>query len=71
MKRLVTLGSTSSPGKPRRYEDIAAVGRFEGDAFDPDARGNPRMPSGGVLCALGPTTISGRRAGSMAFSPDE
>jgi hypothetical protein len=42
-KRLLTFGFGLSPWQTADYEDYPAIGRFEGDAFDPEAW-KPRAP---------------------------
>lgn len=49
-KRLMTLGFYSQPWQTARYEPYPAVGRFEGDAFDPEAW-KPRVPTAAFLRA--------------------
>ena len=47
-KRLVTLGFYVEPWQTARYTEFPAVGRFEGDAFDPRAW-RPRAPTAAFL----------------------
>ncbi|MGE3841146.1 MAG: hypothetical protein AB7I50_06125 [Vicinamibacterales bacterium] len=49
-KRLVSLGFYSQPWQSARYESYPAIGRFEGDAFDPEAW-KPRVPTAAFLRA--------------------
>jgi hypothetical protein len=44
MRRLVTFGFALSPWQTAHYETHAAIGRFEGDAFDPTTW-VPRVPT--------------------------
>ena len=50
MKRLVTLGFFIRPWQTARYQDHRAIGRFEGDVFDP-AEWKPRVPTAAFLHA--------------------
>jgi hypothetical protein len=43
LRRLFSLGLAFSPWQTARYEKVPAVGRFEGDAFDPE-HWKPRAP---------------------------
>jgi hypothetical protein len=43
-KRFLTFGFGFSPWQTAHYEDYPAIGRFEGDAFDPETW-KPRAPS--------------------------
>lgn len=43
LRRLLSLGFALSPWQTADYEDVQAIGRFEGDAFDA-ARWKPRAP---------------------------
>lgn len=43
LRRLFSLGLAFSPWQTAHYEKVPAVGRFEGDAFDPE-RWKPRAP---------------------------
>ena len=42
-RRLLTLGFDLSPWQTANYDEVPAIGRFEGDAFDP-ATWKPRAP---------------------------
>jgi hypothetical protein len=46
-KRLATLGFVFKPWQTASYEDVPAIGRFEGDAFDPRTW-KPRVPMAGL-----------------------
>jgi hypothetical protein len=43
-KRLITLGFAIKPWQTAQYEDVPAIGPFEGDVFDPPAW-KPRVPT--------------------------
>lgn len=49
-KRLVTLGFYRQPWESSRYTQYPAVGRFEGDSFDPE-QWKPRVPTAAFLRA--------------------
>jgi hypothetical protein len=47
-RRLLTLGFGLSPWQTARYDDYPSIGRFEGDAFDPEAW-KPRAPTAAYI----------------------
>ena len=68
LKRLVSLGFYIRPWQTIPYERHAAIGRFEGDHFDPEAW-RSRAPAAAVLRARADDTFwAARRV--MAFSDD-
>jgi hypothetical protein len=67
-KRLFTLGFAIQPWQTAGYEKNAAIGRFEGDVFDP-AGWTPRVPTAAFLRARDDDTFwAARRV--MAFSDE-
>jgi hypothetical protein len=67
-KRLVTLGFYLRPWQTIQYVDNQAVGRFEGDGFEPD-EWKPRVPTAAFRAARPDDTFwAARRV--MAFSDD-
>jgi hypothetical protein len=50
LKRLITFGAYLQPWQTVPYQENSAVGRFEGDRFDPDAW-KTRVPASAVLRA--------------------
>jgi len=68
MKRLVTFGFFIRPWQTAHYQDDKAIGRFEGDVFDP-AQWKPRVPTAAFLHARADDNFwAARRV--MAFSDD-
>jgi hypothetical protein len=68
LKRLVSLGFYLQPWQTVKYEDIPAIGRFEGDEFDP-LTWKPRVPTAAFLRARPDDTFwAARRV--MAFSDE-
>jgi hypothetical protein len=68
MKRLITLGLYRRAWQSVKYEDVPAIGRFEGTAFDP-AGWRPRVPTAAFLRARADDTFwAARRV--LAFSDD-
>jgi hypothetical protein len=68
LRRLWSFGFALSPWQTARLEDYAAVGRFEGDAFDPLAW-KPRVPTAAYLEMQDDDAFwAARRV--MAFSDD-
>jgi hypothetical protein len=68
LKRFVTLGFYLQPWQTVRYERHDAIGRFEGDEFDPTGW-TPRVPTAAFLRARPDDTFwAARRV--MAFSDD-
>jgi hypothetical protein len=55
-RRLVSLGFYIRPWQVVPYEDVPDVGRFEGDAFDPE-QWRSRIPAAAVLRARGDDTF--------------
>jgi hypothetical protein len=67
-KRLVTFGFFMRPWQTAHYQDHKAIGRFEGDVFDP-AEWKPRVPTAAFLHARADDDFwAARRV--MAFSDD-
>jgi hypothetical protein len=67
-KRLYTLGFLIQPWQTAAYEKNLAIGRFEGDVFDP-AGWTPRVPTAAILRARDDDTFwAARRV--MAFSDE-
>ncbi len=50
MKRLLTFGFYLRPWQTVEYKDVPAIGRFEGDTFDP-LTWHPRVPTAALLRA--------------------
>ena len=68
LKRLGTLGFWFSPWQTADYEDYDAIGRFEGDSFDPETW-RPRVPTMAYLHMRDDDAFwAARRV--MAFSDD-
>jgi hypothetical protein len=68
MKRLVTFGFFIRPWQTAHYQDHKAIGRFEGDVFDP-AQWKPRVPTAAFLHARADDNFwAARRV--TAFSDD-
>jgi len=68
LKRLVTLGFAIPPWATVPYEKYDAIGRFEGEAFDP-VTWRPRVPTAAFLRARADDTFwAARRV--MAFSDE-
>jgi hypothetical protein len=68
LKRLVTLGFALPPWQTVPYEQYDAIGRFEGEAFDP-VNWKPRVPTAAFLRArVDDTFWAARRV--MAFSDE-
>jgi len=68
LKRMVTLGFYLQPWQTVDYEDNSAVGRFEGDEFDP-LTWKTRVPAAALLQALDDDTFwAARRV--MAFTDE-
>jgi hypothetical protein len=68
LKRLVTLGFYIQPWQTVDYEEFTAIGRFEGDVFDPPTW-KPRVPTAAFLRArLDDSFWAARRV--MAFSDE-
>jgi hypothetical protein len=68
VRRLVTFGFFIRPWQTAHYQDHKAIGRFEGDVFDP-AQWKPRVPTAAFLHARADDNFwAARRV--MAFSDD-
>jgi hypothetical protein len=68
LKRLVTLGFYIQPWQTVDYEELTAIGRFEGDVFDPPTW-KPRVPTAAFLRARPDDSFwAARRV--MAFSDE-
>jgi len=67
-KRLITLGFTVAPWQTAAYEDMPAIGRFEGDAFDP-VTWRPRVPTAALRHAQ-PDDLFWAARRVAAFSDD-
>jgi hypothetical protein len=68
VKRLVTFGFYIRPWQTVRYVDVPAVGRFEGEEFEPDTW-RPRVPTAAFLRARADDNFwAARRV--LAFSDD-
>jgi hypothetical protein len=68
LKRLASFGFYLQPWQTVRYQEYPAIGRFEGDQFDPEAW-KPRQPAAAVLRARDDDIFwAARRV--MAFSDE-
>src|SRR5205085_7916648 len=67
-KRLVTFGFAVAPWQSARYEDLPAIGRFEGDVFDP-VTWKPRVPTAALRHAQ-PDDLFWAARRVAAFSDD-
>jgi hypothetical protein len=68
MKRLLTFGAYTRPWQTVAYKDVPAIGRFEGDVFDP-VEWQPRVPTAALLRARPDDTFwAARRV--AAFTDD-